>query len=337
MSPAFTKVMPWYANYVIPPARRAAAISRTKHLGIRSLDIDNLDDIPTDEEGKISAKPSMIKTGLNPTQSTPQQILDQQRMQKWLQVQKHSDTFQLYQLSEAFFGPLEQLLGEKDYLLDDSKPTTLDFLALGYLSLMLFAPVTYPWLADAMKQRYPKLQKYTTRMYRQIFKDPRKSWKDNVSSAPIPSAYSGINFMAQSLSEWVVPWKSTITLDSSTPPQASSHLQPSSMMLNTPIQAVALTATIFAGLAFAASKFLVVSTSEDNVFTQDGRNRAPIKLTDMGEAGAAFAAAFGDRNGIDPSVERERERMSGATIVEVDVEGTGGDVGRDVYVLSRDV
>lgn len=288
--------------------------------------------MPTDEEGRISTNPSMMKPGLSPAQSTPQQILDQQRMQKWLRVQKHSDTFQLYQLSEAFFGPLERLLGDKEYLLGTGEPTSLDSLALGYLSLMLFAPVTHPWLADAMKQRYPKLQQYTARFYRQTFKDSSIPWKGKVSLAPAPSTYDGLSFLSQSISEWVVPWKRTVTPDLSSPAPASSHAQSNSLLLSVPIQAVALSAAVIAGVAFAASKYVNVASNEDNVFTQDGRNRAPVKLTDMGEAGAAFAAAFGDASALDASVARERERVGGATIVEVDVESADGDVGRDVYV-----
>jgi hypothetical protein len=325
-------MLPWYANYIVPPARRAAAISRTKHLGIRSLDIDNLDDIPTDDEGRISGKPSMMSTGLNPAQSTPQQILDQQRMQKWLRVQKHSDTFQLYQLSEAFFGPLERLLGQKDYLLSADQPTSLDCLALGYLSLMLFAPVTYPWLSDALKQRYPKLQRYTARMYRQTFKNSNTPWEAKTTSAPAPSAFEGIKFMGQRMSERVIPMKPTVTPDSASRAVNRSDSQASSLSLSTPIQAVALSATIIAGIAFAASKYINILPDNDNVFTSEERRRAPVKLTDMGEAGAALAAAFGERRELDASVERERERVGGATIVEVDVEGQDGNVGRDVYV-----
>lgn len=332
VSPAFTKILPWFANYIVPPARRAAAVSRTKHLGIRSLDIDNLDDIPTDEEGRISGKASFTSSGLTPAQSTPQQVLDQQRMQKWLRVQKHSDTFQLFQLSEAFFRPLERLLGEKDYLLSNDKPASLDCLALGYLSLMLFAPVTYPWLSDAMKQRYPKLQAYTARMYRQIFKNPSKLWENRITSAPASSSIEGIKFIGQSISEWVVPWRATVTPDSSAEAAESSRSRTGSMLLRTPIQAVVLSTSIIVGLAYAASKYIDVSSNNDNTFTRDGKRVAPVKLTDMGEAGAAFAAAFGDRRELDTSVERERERVGGATIVEVDVEGEGGNVGRDVYV-----
>ncbi|KAF2436741.1 hypothetical protein EJ08DRAFT_644364 [Tothia fuscella] len=330
MSPAFTKILPWYYNYIIPPARRAAAIARTKYLGIRSLDIDNLDDVPTDKDGRISGKPSATTTSLSPAQSTPQQVLDQQRMQKWLRVQKHSDTFQLYQLSEAFFRPLNDLLGEKKYLLNEDEPTSLDCLAIGYLAPMLLAPVTQPWLADALKQRFPKLQKYTARFHGQTFGHQGIFSKDIMESAPSPSTYEGIKFMSQSISGWVVSWKNTVTPDPTINRTSPSHFYSTPFLSSAPIQAIALSATVIAGLAFAASKYILVQSGDDNVFTHDKR-KGTVRLTDMGEAGAALAA-FGQRREIDAGVERERQRTGRATVVEVDVEGENGDIGRQVLV-----
>jgi hypothetical protein len=328
VSPAFTKILPWYANYIIPPARRSVAVARTKHLGIRSLDMDDLNDVPTGQNGQAGVSPATTGT-LNSAQNSPEALLARQRTATWLRTQKHSDTFQLHQLSEAFFGPLEELLGRKSYLLSDDGPSSLDCIALGYLSLMLFPPLTHRWLADAFKQRHPQLKKYTERFYHETFDDESDSWKDKIVDAPIPTAVDAATFIGKRLFESVIPSSKTlINYDSSQRPvQANTkYSSPSSIM---PIAFLA--AGAIAGVAFAATKLINTSKESDNVFAHDNRNARPVRLADMGEAGAAFAAAFG--SGVSDQVERQKEFIGDrdATIVEVDVEGADGTVGRDIY------
>ena len=45
-SSAYTAILPWYANYTVPPRRRDLARTRTAHMGLSSLDVDT-----TAEEG----------------------------------------------------------------------------------------------------------------------------------------------------------------------------------------------------------------------------------------------------------------------------------------------
>lgn len=74
---------------------------------------------------------------------------------------EHAGAFKLKTLADAFFEPLEQQL-EKTYLLGDDL-SAVDFLALGYLQLMLRPELPQNWLQREMK-RYPKLVAYTERM-----------------------------------------------------------------------------------------------------------------------------------------------------------------------------
>jgi len=39
-SSAYTAILPWYANYTVPPKRRDLARARTAHMGLSSLDVD---------------------------------------------------------------------------------------------------------------------------------------------------------------------------------------------------------------------------------------------------------------------------------------------------------
>jgi hypothetical protein len=98
------------------------------------------------------------------------------------------------------------------------------------------------------------------------------------------------------------------------------------------LQIAFLAAGAIAGVAFAATKFINPSDNNDNIFPHSDRDAKPVKLSDMGEAGAAFAAVFNPV--VSDQVERQKEFIGDrdATIVEVDVEGADGKVGRDIYV-----
>lgn len=80
---------------------------------------------------------------------------------------EHAAAFKLHALAENFFGPLEDMIGEKEYLLGD-RVTSVDCLAYGYLSLMLYPKVPQDWLAGTMKRKYKKLVEYTERMHSKL-------------------------------------------------------------------------------------------------------------------------------------------------------------------------
>ena len=61
---------------------------------------------------------------------------------------------------ENAFGPLQELLGDKMFFLSDKRPSSLDCLALGYLSLALIPALPQPWLADTLEAKYAPLCRY---------------------------------------------------------------------------------------------------------------------------------------------------------------------------------
>lgn len=321
ISPAFTKILPWYANYVIPPARRKVATARTAHLGLRSLDLDSAQDAAGEEKSTAfksdNAAPSFA------TQNSPEQLLNRQKSLNWLRSQSHSDTFRLHQLTSEFFEPLEKLLGDEKYLMTSDDPTSLDYLALGYLSLMLYAPVPQQWLADALKTRYPELKAYTDRMYEHTFKSVDLKWTDQLYEASPWSTSEGIKFIGQGILNWASPWQKTISLDPSYSQPSTS--EPSGLSFQT----LAWSAALVGGIAFAATKMLAgLSSHASNISIHETDYLQPTRLSDLGEAGATLAI-LGQQMDLET---RERQRVGGATIMEVDVENESGEVGRQVVV-----
>ena len=132
------------------------------HLNLSSLDLDNASN---EERNGIAAKPGsdLIPTSLRSTRQTMTSLLRQPQ---------HASRFRLDALSEASFEPLQQLLGQKRFLLSDKKSSSLDCLALAYLSLALLPEVPQPWLADCMKSRYPRLCDYVRVLVHEFFGGP---------------------------------------------------------------------------------------------------------------------------------------------------------------------
>jgi sorting and assembly machinery component 37 len=80
----------------------------------------------------------------------------------------HRNQFRLDAVTSEFFEPLDELLADKEWLISEDL-TSLDCLALGYLALMQVPPLSHDWLRRAMKQKYPRLGKWTTRVARSTF------------------------------------------------------------------------------------------------------------------------------------------------------------------------
>lgn len=328
MSPAFTKILPWYSNYIIPPTRKRTAIARTKYLGVKTLDLDSIDEYAN---GDVNPSTSPASTLKGPT--NPEEMIKKQKSAKWLRTQKHSDTFRLYELTKAFFGPLEQLLGEKEYLLSDDGPTSVDCVAVGYLSLMVYAQVPQSWLAEAFKSRFPKLHAYTIRMYQDTFEKADIPWRSRLSKAPYPDAAYAARIMGNGLLDLALPsMRQKIHLDPIMPHEQSVSRSPS-LLSNLFSPAVLLPIGAIAGLAFAIMKYTSISSdyNSNHFRAHEHDYLEPTSLSDLGESGAILAA-LGQQRQLETQYEREKERVGGATVVEVDVENERGEVGRDVIM-----
>lgn len=106
-------------------------------------------------------------------------------------------------MTEEVFEPLEEILGEKRYLLSNSSSKagsgacTLDCLATGYLSLMLVPDLAYPWLRDAMNAKAPQLTAYTERMRQRCFG----------SSSPAPAPTDSTTTATTTTQQDSLPWR----------------------------------------------------------------------------------------------------------------------------------
>lgn len=160
---AFTRILPQHANFIIPPRRRAAARARTEHLGVSSIDVDNVHE---DLSGRTSNVDGVGKEqGFEAEAQKRASILLPRKdtLRSLLRRPEHAATFRMHALADNFFEPLQDILGEKKYLFG-SEMTSVDCLAYGYLSLMLFPQLPQDWLHLAMKRKYAKLVDYVERI-----------------------------------------------------------------------------------------------------------------------------------------------------------------------------
>ncbi|KAK4508649.1 hypothetical protein PRZ48_002388 [Zasmidium cellare] len=162
--PAFSKLLPWHANYSLPPKRRAAARTRTEHLGVSSIDVDNV------HEDMSHRPPGFEGVGKEPgfeaeTKKRASLLLPKKEtVMSLLQQPQHSAVFKLHAIAENFFEPLVEILGDKDYLLGSEGPMVVDCLLYGYLSMMLFPQLPQDWLASTMRRKYRSLVRFTERI-----------------------------------------------------------------------------------------------------------------------------------------------------------------------------
>ncbi|WPG98908.1 metaxin-like protein [Acrodontium crateriforme] len=165
--PAFTRILPWHANYIIPPKLRAGARIRTEHLGVASIDVDNVhEDMSNRPEGfdGVGKQEGFEKQ----TQQRASLLLPRKdTLKSLLQRPERAATFKLHALANNFFEALQELLGENDYFLGQEL-TSLDCLVYGHLSLMLYPKVEQDWLASTMRQKYKKLVAYTEFMHTKL-------------------------------------------------------------------------------------------------------------------------------------------------------------------------
>ena len=210
-------------------------------------------------------------------------------------------------------------------MLNDGRPSSLDCLALGYLSLAMIPDLPQSWLAEGMRERYPDLCRYVEDGVQEIFggevalEDALPNSTENQSATPWEQSKITLPWRApnhkisatllNSTLDLLPFYKRTTVTTQSTPSPHSSDAPPHT-----------LTSTFLppllasAGALAAIAGYLVYA----NLSTQEPEKR---KLSDMGEAGALFASlGFGQ-----PEKEVGTPPTGGRVPigVEVDVEGAG--------------
>lgn len=189
-SSAYTAILPWYANYTLPPKRRDLARARTAHLGLSSLDVaDATEETRGPGSGTASSEYEAAKRAAGiPTDGQPKALNMGRRkgIGGLLSSPMYAARFKLDALSSEVFEPLSDLLGKKDYLLGGDKPSSLDCLTLGYLSLMLYAPVPQAWLKDTIQTKHPRIARYIRRIRAELLEggdiDPAQVWSITVGN-----------------------------------------------------------------------------------------------------------------------------------------------------------
>lgn len=159
-SPAYGSLLQWPNQWILPPKLHGAAKTRTEHLGLSSLDLQAI------EEQRQRDHTAAVASG-----QVPQKLIrrPQDTVSSLLGRSAQRNPFRLDALTGDFFEPLEAMLGKKPQLLLGESPSSLDCIALGYLSLALVPDLTSPWLRDAMRAKAPLLSDYTERMRRRCF------------------------------------------------------------------------------------------------------------------------------------------------------------------------
>lgn len=245
-----------------------------------------------------------------------------------MQEKQSSARFRLDALVDAAFKPLRQLLGRKRWMLSDERASSLDCLALGYLSLALVSEVPQSWLAEGLRGRYPELCKYVENGVMEVFGgqvtvdtallgptgEPSTMTYGNSETAlpwraPVRDVGSAGASILNSTLDSMPFYKRTLITNSSPKPPPSTDAPPHT-----------LTSTLLPPLLLSAGAIAAIATYVlyATLSTQEPEQR---KLSDMGEAGAMFSGlGFGEPEKEGGGLPMEARVPVG---VEIDVEGVG--------------
>jgi sorting and assembly machinery component 37 len=167
--PAFTALLPWHANYILPPRRRAAARAMTDHLNISSIDVDSVHEDNSSSLGGVGQDPNQQGFESQAKDRASLLLPRKDTVRSLLQRPEHAAIFRLHAVAEEFFAPLRDMMGEEnEFLLGTEEPTDVDCLAYGYLSLMLYPDVPQAWLAKTMKEKHGNLVRFVERMHKKL-------------------------------------------------------------------------------------------------------------------------------------------------------------------------
>ncbi|KAL4930016.1 glutathione S-transferase family protein [Aspergillus undulatus] len=159
-SPAYGAILQWPNQWILPPQLHAAAKARTEPLGLSSLDLE-----ATEEQRKRDHSAAVAAGRI------PQNFISRPRetVSNLLGKTSQGQQFRLDALTGELFEPLEAMLEGKTYLLSGESPSSLDCLAVGYLSLALIPDLPLPFLRDSMQRKAPRLCQYAERMRQELY------------------------------------------------------------------------------------------------------------------------------------------------------------------------
>lgn len=144
---ALGDLLSWPESWTIPHLLRDQAKRRSEHLGLSSLDVDTAQEEKTDDPGLAAHIPKSLRR----PKLTVSSLLGRN-------VQK--TRFRLDAVTADFLEPLADALGDNKWLLGDSI-SSVDCLAIGYLSLLHYPQVPQSWARDALRTKFPNLGQWT--------------------------------------------------------------------------------------------------------------------------------------------------------------------------------
>ncbi|XXH05450.1 hypothetical protein Hte_011877 [Hypoxylon texense] len=142
--PAYSSLLRFPLTWTVPPAVRAAAVDRAAHLGLGYLAAE----VDTEEESSSSSLAETTSTGF---------LRIRERLGPTRALQpEHAAAIRLQHFAEDFYSALDEARGGKRFFLRDDGPSSLDFLAYGYLQL-LRVRTPHPVLKNVLERSYPRL------------------------------------------------------------------------------------------------------------------------------------------------------------------------------------
>ena len=235
-------------------------------------------------------------------------------------------------LARDFLQPMKALKGKKRFLVSNDQFTSLDCLALGYLSLMLVDELPSPWLARTLKEKFPALAGWTEEVGESIFggrttleeaflKDLEGETKRNSHLPWVSPQNRGLAGVGSAFAAGFTD--SLPVLGAWRRNQKAQHYQLTTQEqddVGSTWQKITLFGSLVAGIGLAAGYLfhqgLLALPTADEEPRRDG-------LSDYGEAGAAMSVLLAPTN---RTRQVERNYSHGEPVVEVDVDLKAGKV-----------
>ncbi|KAF1990244.1 hypothetical protein K402DRAFT_224819 [Aulographum hederae CBS 113979] len=339
--PAFTNILPWHANYSLPLARRRLAKARAAHLGLTSLDLDNVHQSLEQRSASLSAmyeaekKRAEIRGPVAVGSQTPMLPVGKTKeggtgkgLLGLLRQPVHSDLFKLESLAFALLEPLIRIVRMAKPLVSKKEMGSVDILAFAYLAPLIYAPVPQPWLADIFKRKFPEINAHVEYLRKAFVEDGGID-----VSPPIFGTPNKADSQTSSQTSDTIPWKqapptSAYTIATTYISEMLEHLpgQPfhranyltdsdenvaSSPAPATSINPLNAIVAVSAGLValLGSAVYYRPSYSDDDHYFEKQRSPATESKPAAGGSTGGFNADFGEGGGLFAGLEALGRRM----------------------------
>lgn len=174
---ALGAILTWPNSWTIPHRLREQAKKRSEHLGLSSLDVDTAQE---EEEKKENAGlTAQIPKSLRKPKQTITSLLGRNQQK---------NRFRLDAVTEDFFEPLRDMLGQKKWLLADHA-SSADCLAIGYFALMRAPQLQHGWLGESLRTKHTRLDEWVQRQATEAFGTIMEGSSDLPWQVPAPRTF----------------------------------------------------------------------------------------------------------------------------------------------------